>query len=73
MARSLDAIGRLWDAVTQALELDFDDALTAADVERIVTRLERAIKDAHPDVSRVFIEAQSFDADRRGGTGAAAP
>jgi cation diffusion facilitator family transporter len=53
--------------VFAALSLDFDDTLTAADVERTVTRIERAIKQAHPDVSRIFIEAQGFDADRRGG------
>ncbi len=50
-----------------ALSLDFEDALPASEVERIVTHIERAIKAAHPDVTRVFIEAQSFDADRRGG------
>ncbi len=50
-----------------ALSLDFEDSLPAGEVERIVTRIERAIKEAHPDVTRVFIEAQSFDADRRGG------
>ena len=53
--------------VLVALSLDFDDALAAGEVERTVTRIERAIKQAHPDVTRVFIEAQSFDADRRGG------
>ena len=50
-----------------ALSLDFEDTLTASDVERAVTRMERQIKEQHPDVTRVFIEAQSFDADRRGG------
>jgi cation diffusion facilitator family transporter len=50
-----------------ALSLDFDDALPAGEVERIVTRIESKIKRAHPDVSMVFVEAQSFDADRRGG------
>jgi len=49
-----------------ALSLDFDDSLTAAEVEATVTRLEQAIKAEHPDVTRLFIEAQSFDADRRG-------
>jgi cation diffusion facilitator family transporter len=56
-----------------ALSLDFDDDLQAGEVERIVTRLEGAIKATHPDVSRIFIEAQSFDADRRGGRGMIAP
>jgi cation diffusion facilitator family transporter len=50
-----------------ALSLDFDDTLPAAEVERTVTAIEREIKAAHPDVTRVFIEAQSFDADRRAG------
>ena len=54
-----------------ALSLDFDDTLPAGEVERTVTRIERGIKKAHPDVTRVFIEAQSFDADRRGGAIAA--
>lgn len=49
-----------------ALSLDFDDSLPAGEVERTVTRIERAIKTAYPDVTRVFIEAQSFDSDRRG-------
>lgn len=53
--------------VLVALSLDFDDTLPAGEVEHAVTRIEHAIKRAHPDVSRVFIEAQSFDADRRGG------
>lgn len=54
-----------------ALSLDFDDTVSAGEVEAIVTRLEAAIKHAHTDVSRVFIEAQSFAADRRGGRGVA--
>jgi cation diffusion facilitator family transporter len=53
--------------ILAVLSLDFQDDLPAGEVERIVTRIERAIKAAHPQVTRVFIEAQSFDADRRGG------
>ena len=53
--------------VLAVLSLDFKDNLSASEVERMVTRIERAIKTAHPEVTRVFIEAQSFDADRRGG------
>lgn len=49
-----------------ALSLDFQDNLTARQVEETVTRLEQKIKEEHPDVTRLFIEAQSFDADRRG-------
>ena len=53
--------------VLVALSLDFEDSLPAGEVERIVTRLERKIKQAYPQVGVVFIEAQSFAADRRGG------
>jgi cation diffusion facilitator family transporter len=52
------------------LSLDFDDAMPAGEVERTVTRIEKAIKSAHPDVTRIFIEAQSFDG--HWGTGAEA-
>lgn len=45
--------------VLAAISLDFDDGLTAADVERAVTGLERQIKRAHPEVRRIFVEAQS--------------
>jgi cation diffusion facilitator family transporter len=49
-----------------ALSLDFDDGVSAGEVERIVTRIERKLRDAYPEIGQVFIEAQSFDADRRG-------
>ena len=49
-----------------ALSLDFVDSGTAAEVEKAVTRVERRIKAAHPEVKRVFIEAQDRDAHRRG-------
>ena len=51
--------------VLVALSLDFEDAQLASAVESTVTRLERQIKAAHPEVTRVFIEAQSFEASRR--------
>ena len=51
--------------VLVALSLDFEDAQPASSVESTVTRLERRIKTAHPEVTRVFIEAQSFEASRR--------
>jgi cation diffusion facilitator family transporter len=51
--------------VLVAVSLDFDDAIPAGPVERAVTRIERRIKAAHPEVTRVFVEAQSFDAHRR--------
>lgn len=45
--------------VLAALSLDFDDTLTAAQVERAVSALERRIKQAHPEIRRIFVEAQS--------------
>jgi cation diffusion facilitator family transporter len=41
------------------LSLDFKDDLSANDVERTVSALERAIKKTYPEVTRIFIEAQS--------------
>ena len=41
------------------LSLDFDDQIAAGEVENTISRLEKAIKSAHPEVTRVFIEAQS--------------
>lgn len=51
--------------VLVALSLDFNDRMQAATVETTVSSMERQIKLAHPEVTRVFIEAQSFDAHRR--------
>jgi divalent metal cation (Fe/Co/Zn/Cd) transporter len=50
--------------VLAALSLDFNDGLSAGGVERTVSTMERSIKGAHPEVTRVFIEAQSFEAHR---------
>jgi divalent metal cation (Fe/Co/Zn/Cd) transporter len=52
--------------VLVALSLDFENTLPAADVEAAVSEIERRIKAAHPEVTRVFVEAQAFDAHRRG-------
>ena len=71
IARSEQGVERLNQALTMhfgpqdvlvALSLDFRDTLSAADVQRSVSRIEKAIKRAHPNVRRVFIEAQSFEA-----------
>jgi hypothetical protein len=40
--------------VLAALSLDFDDRRSAADVEAAVSRIEREIKAASPEVTRVF-------------------
>ncbi|OJU08862.1 MAG: cation transporter [Caulobacterales bacterium 68-7] len=53
--------------VLVVMSLDFDDNLSAREVEEAVSAIERDIKAAHTDVSRVFIEAQGFAADRQAG------
>lgn len=50
------------DDVLVALSLDFRDNGTASEVEQAVTRIERRIKAAHPEVTRVFVEAQDREA-----------
>jgi cation diffusion facilitator family transporter len=51
--------------VLVALSLDFRDSGSAAEVEQAVTHIERRIKAAHPEVKRVFIEAQDREAHSR--------
>lgn len=47
------------------LSLDFSDMLTAGEVEAAISAMERRIKTEFPEVTRVFIEAQSRDGHRR--------
>ena len=42
------------------ISLDFKADLSSNDVERVVSTLERKIKEAVPEVTRVFVEAQSW-------------
>lgn len=42
------------------LSLDFVDGISASEVEALISRLEKDIKSAHPEITRVFIEAQSW-------------
>jgi cation diffusion facilitator family transporter len=46
------------EQVVVALSLDFEDSLTAADVETTVAKLEHRIRAAHPDVIAVLIKPQ---------------
>jgi cation diffusion facilitator family transporter len=46
--------------VLVALSLDFDDAISAAQVEAAVAAIERSVKAAFPEIARVFVEAKSF-------------
>lgn len=52
--------------VLVALSLDFEDSLPTGEVQRIVTHIESKLKAAYPEIGQVYIEAQSFAADRRG-------
>ena len=42
------------------VSLDFEDHLTSVEVEAAISELERRIKKDHPEVRRIFIEAQSL-------------
>ncbi len=45
--------------IVAALELDFDDGLTAGDVERTMAMLERRIRGRHPEVVALFMKPVS--------------
>jgi len=47
------------DDILLNLSLDFSDDLSASEVEAVTSELERRIKSAHPEITRIFIEAQS--------------
>ncbi|MDH3597202.1 MAG: cation diffusion facilitator family transporter [Rhodospirillales bacterium] len=51
--------------VLLTLSLDFDDRLSAGQVEHAISEMESAIKAVFPEVTRVFIEAQSWRAHER--------
>jgi cation diffusion facilitator family transporter len=51
--------------VLLTLSLDFDDRMSAGQVERTISAMESEIKAAYPEVTRVFIEAQSWRAHER--------
>ena len=56
-----------------ALSLDFADSLSSAEVEAAISAMERRIKESYPEVSRVFIEAQSWTAHLAAARDAAGP
>ena len=53
--------------VLVAISLDFADHLSAGHVENAVSAIERRIKAAHPEVTRVFVEMQKPDAHLQAG------
>lgn len=68
---AVESVGRVLtmhlgaDSVLLNLDLQFDRALSAEEVERAVDRIERRIRVAHPPVQYVFLEAEALTARRR--------
>ena len=50
--------------VLLTLSVDFKNELSAGDVETTIEQLTREIREAHPDIKRVFVEAESKSAAR---------
>jgi divalent metal cation (Fe/Co/Zn/Cd) transporter len=48
------------DDVMLALDVDFDDHLTATQVEEAVVAVQDRIRAGHPEFKRIFIEAKSL-------------
>lgn len=47
------------------LSIDFRDDMTSSDVEAAISEMEKRIKAKHPTVTRLFIEAQSWQGHQR--------
>lgn len=47
------------DQIVVALSLEFADSMRAPDIEGYVLSLERAIRDAHPEVKALFVKPQT--------------
>ncbi len=52
------------EEVLLVISLDFRSNLSGADIQTTISQLERAIKQRHPEIRRIFIEAQSAPAHR---------
>lgn len=52
------------DYILVNIAVDFIDSINSNEVEKIVSQLDKIIKDALPDVKRIFIEAESFTKKR---------
>src|SRR6185312_7220101 len=47
------------DQIVAALSLDFEDHLTAAQIEEAVIEIERRVREAHPQVVALFVKPQA--------------
>ena len=48
------------------LSIDFEDALPASEMEASIARITRQIRDAVPEVRRVFVEAEAWKSENPG-------
>jgi len=48
------------DEAVLALDIDFEDALTAGQVEQAIVQVQDAVRAQHPEFKRIFIEAKSL-------------
>lgn len=55
------------EQVLAALSVDFDDTISAEQVEETVAGIERGVKSEFPEVTRIFVEARECDAPQRRG------
>lgn len=53
------------DFILANISVDFVDTTTAGAVERAIAKLDRQIKESHPQVRRVFVEAEHRSARQR--------
>ncbi|MCH8683862.1 cation diffusion facilitator family transporter [Pedomonas mirosovicensis] len=49
------------DQVVAALSVDFDDQLLAGDIETAVSNIEDRVRQAHPEISALFVKPQSTE------------
>ena len=56
------------------LDIQFREGLSAAEIVQAVDRIEQNIREAHPEMRRIFIEAESIaEPERRRDAGASGP
>lgn len=48
------------DDILLALDVEFEDELSADGIEAAIQRIEAALKEKHPQIKRIFIEARSL-------------
>jgi divalent metal cation (Fe/Co/Zn/Cd) transporter len=48
------------DDVLLTMEIEFEPDLSAAETAAAIDRLDKAIRQRHPEIKRIFVEAQSI-------------